>query len=128
MIAITRRTTLKGTLALAATSLAPSVLHAREARPGLFLFDARFAASRQLAEQWRAQGVPVLDSREHDLGLAWRERIPQALAANPRIEGVTLWSDRFICETFGRDHSLAMTVADSALPGADPALRQWVLA
>lgn len=128
MIAISRRTTLKGTLALAATGFAPSVLHAREARPALFLFDARFAASRQLAGEWQALGVPVLDPRDHDLGLAWRDHIPQALSANPRIEGATLWSDRFICETFGRDHALAMTVTGSPLPGTEPALRHWLLA
>lgn len=127
MISSDRRTVLKGTMALAALGAVPFALR-REA-PAIFIYDARFGVSRQLAEQWAARGVPLLDPRAYDLGLAWRDHIPRLLASNPRIEGATLWSDRWVCETFGRSHGLGAQVADLALPGSpEGALRQWSVA
>ena len=127
MIRSDRRSVLKGAAALAAVGVMP--VGPRPGALAIFIYDGRFAASRELAQAWLVRGVPVLDPREHDLGLAWRNHIPGLLREGCRIEGATLWSDRFICESFGKAHGLAPSTHDLALPGpAGLALRQWTLA
>ena len=129
MIASSRRTLLKGSLAAGAAIAFPAALKAaRGNAPGLFVYDARFAASRLMAAEWEARGVPVLDPRSHDLGVAWRQHIPRLLAANGRIEGATLWSDHFVCETFAKDHGLRRSGEGRPLQAEAGALRHWVLA
>ena len=128
MISATRRTVMMGTLGVAAIGAMPVALRARDL-PAIFIYDQRFTASLELADRWRAMGVPVLDPRDHDLGLAWRGHIPDLLRRGSRIEGATLWSDRFVCESFGRTHGLSAMATDFALPGErGGALRQWVIA
>ncbi len=134
MMKSSRRTVIKGSLTFGAAVALPTALPAAlraatPTAPAVFVYDARFAASRQLAALWQARGVAVLDPRDHDLGLAWRDQIPALLATNPQIEGATLWSDRFVCETFARDFGLSPEGADSALEGvAGGSLRHWKLA
>lgn len=123
MIRSDRRSVLKGSLILAALTAAPPPLHARTPVPALIVYDARFAASRELAAHWRALGVPTLDPREYDLGLAWRQRIPDLLEGGGGIEGSTLWSDQFICECIGADHALGLVYAERV-----GSLRRWRLA
>ena len=130
MITPSRRTIIKGSLALGAAAVMPAALRAATGNsPALFIYDVRFAASRDLANEWQARGVTILDPRDHDLGLAWREHIPRLLSANGRIEGATLWSDRFVCETFARDYGLQPEGDTIALTGvAGGSLRHWSLA
>lgn len=129
MIRTNRRALMKGSMALAALGAFPAALRAEGSKPAIFIYDARFAASRELAERWREQGVTVLDPRERDLGLAWRQDIPALLAKGGGIAGATLWSDRFICETFARDFGLAAQPQDAPVPGAGgAALRLWSIA
>ena len=124
-----RRSILKGSLTLAALTAAPAALHARASGPALVVYDMRFESSRKLAAHWRVRGVPALDPREHDLGIAWRDRIPSLLAGGGGIEGATLWSDQFICERFAADYGLRPIAADRALSvDAGGSLRRWRLA
>jgi hypothetical protein len=119
---------MKATMALAALGAFPCGLRARDRAPALFVYDGRFPFSRQFAEQWQMAGVAILDPREHDLGLAWREHIPGLLEGGGRIEGATLWSDRFICETFARERGMTVSPVDvkpSGMPGDE--LRHWAI-
>lgn len=126
MIRSSRRYMMKGTIALATLGAMPGSLRAAGRSPALFIFDARFAASRQLALTWQQEGIAILDPRDHDLGVAWREHIPQLLASGGGMEGATLWSDRFVCETFAKEHGLSASRSHGALPGsAGGALRHW---
>jgi len=128
MIRADRRSVLKSSFALAALSVMPGALQARETAPALMVYDARFAVSRELAAHWLARGVPVLDPRDHDLGIAWRDYIPGLLAKGGGIEGTTLWSDQFICEAHGSDHGLRLLRSGNAVPeAAAGALRTWRL-
>ena len=126
MIRSDRRTLMKGSMALAALGAMPAALRAQGHRPALFIYDARFPASAQLAEEWAGQGVAILDPREHDLGLAWRGHIPRLLVRGGGLAGATMWSDRFICETFARSHGRSQLLHDAPLPGSD--LRHWAIA
>lgn len=129
MISSDRRTVMKGSMALAALGAFPASLRAQGVKPAIFIYDARFAASRELAESWKQQGVAILDPREHDLGNAWRKTIPALLARGGGIAGATMWSDRFICETFAREHGLVAQLQDAPLPGPGGAtLRLWEIA
>ena len=129
MIRSNRRTLIKGSMAMVALGAVPAALRAQGIRPALFIYDARFATSAHLAQEWEGQGVAVLDPREHDLGLAWRGHIPQMLAQGGTLAGATLWSDRFICETFARNHGRSQLLHDAQLPGMnDGALRHWAIA
>ncbi|WP_137679790.1 hypothetical protein [Aurantiacibacter suaedae] len=129
MIRSDRRTLIKGSMAMAALGAMPTALRARGLKPALFIYDARFAASRELAREWAGQGVATLDPREHDLGLAWRGPIPQLLANGGALAGATLWSDRFICESFARDHGRRQLLHDTPLPDTGgAALRHWAVA
>lgn len=130
MIRSDRRSILKGSLTLAALTAAPAALHARPAAPALVVYDMRFENSRRLAAHWRMQGVPAIDPRENDLGIAWRDRIPRLIAGGGGIEGATLWSDQFICERFGADFGLRPVSAEQqGLPlDAGGSLRRWRLA
>ena len=136
MNSTTRRTMLKGGIALGGMAMlgalgdlaAMPVDPARRA-PAIFIFDGRFAASVALADRWARRGVPVLDPRDHDLGLAWRGHIPALLADGRGIEGATWWTDRWLCDPLAGPHGLRPQPGDLALPGpAGEALRQWVLA
>ena len=129
MITSSRRNVMKGAIALSALGVMPATLHARGPAPAVFIYDARFDAARELALAWQRRGVAILDPREHDLGLAWREHIPQLLAKGGGIEGATLWSDRFVCEAFGKEHGLAAQPGEARLPGdATGSLRHWIVA
>lgn len=129
MMTSSRRTMIKGSLALGAAIAMPAALRAAAGSvPALFVYDARFPASLDLASDWQARGVSVLDPRDHDLGLAWREHIPRLLSGNARIEGATLWSDRFVCETFAKEHGLHPSGKERVLEGvAGGSLRHWSL-
>ncbi len=124
---MTRRTLVKGTAALGAMAAVPSVLHARASRTALFVYDVRFLPSRDLGARWQAAGVPVLDPRDEDLGTAWRRRIPDLLAEGGTIAGATLWSDRMICEIFGRERGLVPADLPAA-PDFPAGMSHWSLA
>ncbi|MEN7535636.1 hypothetical protein [Aurantiacibacter flavus] len=129
MIRSDRRTLMKGGMALVALGGMPAALRAQGAKPALLIYDRRFATSLQLAEEWAGQGIAILDPREHDLGLAWQGQIPSLLASGGAIAGATLWSDRFICETFARGHGRTRLLHDVPMPGAGGAdLRHWAIA
>jgi IS5 family transposase len=96
--------------------------------PALFVFDARFARSAALAGSHGATGIALLDPRKVDLGIAWREQIPALLRQGQRIEGLTLWSDRMICEIFARDMGVPFAAEDvSAGEGTATRLQHWWL-
>ena len=133
MTPITRRIMIgqsAAALAVAGSAIVPGALHA--ATPGapaeLFVFDARFARSAMLAGSHRAAGAILLDPRETDLGVAWRETIPSLLSQGRTIEGLTLWSDRMICEIFARDAGATFTSLEiSAGDNAATKLHHWRL-
>jgi hypothetical protein len=118
-----RRTAIKlgGIAALAA--LAPGAALAAETTPHLFVFDARYARSRAAAGHWRDRGVGLLDPRERDLGLAWRDEIPRIIERGGEIAGLTPWSDRLLCEMMGRELGAMLRETASAKP-----LHGWRLA
>lgn len=136
MRSITRRSVITRGAAIAVITcsggaLMPTSLHAAplQAPPSLFVFDARFVRSNMLADHYRAAGASLLDPRETDLGLAWRELIPTLLQQGQRIEGLTLWSDRMISEIFAREAGAAFSALEIA--AGDPAatrLQHWQLA
>ena len=72
----------------------------------VFLYDSRFERSVAMAGSWSRQSAMILDTQACDLGQCWRSRIPDALASGGGIAGITLWSDQYVCEQFGRDHGL----------------------
>ncbi|HSG33100.1 MAG TPA: hypothetical protein VLA37_01090 [Sphingomonadaceae bacterium] len=123
---IDRRSMIKGSIAAGGAVLVPASLAAAESVPALFVYDERFSPSRARAAYWSERGVAVIDSRREDLGVAWRGRIPALISENRRVEGLTLWSDRFICETFGDEHGLRIEI--EAARHDPPALQAWKLA
>lgn len=125
MSGIDRRGLLKGAVAGAALVGMPATLHAMSSSTSLFIYDGRFADARATAAAWEAKGVKTLDGQANDLGHAWRGEIADHLRAGGRIEGMTMWVDSFICETFGRDHG--MKIARERLNSGQQ-LHQWVLA
>jgi hypothetical protein len=135
MTPITRRTLIKCGSATAAMTLAggalmPPALHAAtsDATPALFVFDARFARSTMLAEHYRNAGAALLDPREADLGVAWRDLIPSLLQQGQRIDGLTLWSDRMINEIFAREAGTSFSSLEvSAGDNAATSLQHWRL-
>lgn len=131
MIDVDRRTMLGGTAAAMLLAAKPAFAMAGEKLPALFIYDQRVPASRLAAEQLAARNVPVLDPRERDLGLAWREEIPRIVVrGGVSIAGITMWSDQFICESFGRDHGLTLKVLRALGADANGAngAQEWVLA
>lgn len=133
MTPITRRTLIaRGAAATAVAGFGalPARLSAAapQGTPALFVFDARFARSAALADSHRATGAALLDPREADLGIAWREQIPALLQQGQRIEGLTMWSDKMICEIFARDAGASFTALEiSAGDRADTQLQHWWL-
>lgn len=124
---IDRRGLMKAAFAGAVLVGLPAKLMAKDISPQLFIYDGRFPQALAAAKEWQGRGVAVLDSQAQDLGHAWREAIPKALAHGGGIAGMTLWVDSFVCETFGRDHKLAMNRV--AVGGADGGnLQHWMLA
>lgn len=87
----------------------PLALRAAGPPHGVFVVDRRFAASVAAAVARSERGAVVIDPREEDLGICWRKRIPGLLAQRGHIvEGMTLWSDLFVCQTFARAHGLSL--------------------
>lgn len=125
MIRIDRRTAIRGGVASLAALAIPARLLAAGSRPALYIFDSRMPGAGQLADAWRAQGVPVLDRMEIDLGHAWRGEIAARLRQKGgTIAGMTLWMDSYVCEIFGRD--FGMTLRREAEGPAAP-WQQWEL-
>lgn len=125
MIRIDRRTAIRGGVASLAALAIPARLLAAGSLPALFIFDSRMPGSGQLANAWRAQGVPVLDRMAVDLGHAWRGEIADRLRqGGGAIAGLTLWMDSYICETFGRDFGMTL---EREPAGAAAPWQQWRL-
>lgn len=127
MMPITRRTLIRHGAATAAIAtmagggLAPALAAGTSDKPAaLFVFDARFARSVALARSHRLAGAEVLDPRMADLGIAWRGSIPALLQQGLPVEGLTLWSDRLICEIFAREAGASFHSAPVA-PGSEAA-------
>ena len=130
MTGFDRRTAMKTTIVTGAALSMPRALWAAGHRPGLFVVDRRFAVSAAAALDRDKLGITVIDPREEDLGKAWRGRIPRLLEQNGLVmEGVTLWSDLFICQTFARAHGLELVHPARRVPSASAAgLQYWTLA
>ncbi|MFC3099035.1 hypothetical protein [Alteraurantiacibacter palmitatis] len=126
---LTRRDVLAAGSALAAAATLPGQALAASAKgPALVVFDARFGLSAHLAERRAARGAATLDPRDHDLGLAWRVQLAGLLDAGEHIEGLTLWSDRLVCEILARDAGHAFVASER--PQASPEgamLYHWVI-
>ena len=102
-----------GAGALAVAAVTPGSLQAAGiAGPALFVYDARLPLSQTAARDMAASGAALIDPRESDLGVAWRSRIPEALAAGGSVEGLTLWSDCLISQIFAREQGLSFTLAE----------------
>ena len=117
MTGLSRRGLMKGGAgALAVAAVTPAPLRAAgQAGPALFVFDARLPLSQTAAQDMAAAGAALIDPRESDLGVAWRSRIPEMLAAGGRVEGLTLWSDCLISQIFARELGLVFTLAQVPL-------------
>ena len=124
MSGIDRRGVLKGAVAGAALVGMAGSLGAMSSGVQLFIYDGRFSEARAVAALWKAQGIETLDSQAQDLGHAWRGMIAQKLPRGGPVEGMTMWVDSFICETFGRDLGMKLNRAPSM---ASQHLHQWVL-
>lgn len=114
MTGLSRRGLMKGGAgALAVAAVTPASLRATGiAGPALFVYDARLPLSQTAAHDMAATGAMLIDPREHDLGAAWRLRIPEALAAGGTVEGLTLWSDCLISQIFAREQGYAFTISE----------------
>ena len=125
-----RRSVIKAAVATGTTLCIPGHLRAAARSPGVFVVDRRFAASAAAASDRAAWGALVIDPRREDLGIAWRQRIPQWLEHHDgAIEGVTLWTDLVICQAFARDHRLAFVrPPEPVQPVRAPGLQRWMLA
>ncbi len=134
MTPITRRTLIArgaAATAVAVFGALPATLSAAAPNgiPALFVFDARLSRSIALAHSHRTSGAILLDPRATDLGIAWREQIPALLQQGQRIEGLTMWSDKMICEIFARDAGASFTAMEiSAGDRAGTRLQHWWLA
>jgi hypothetical protein len=130
MTGFDRRTVIATAAMTGAALTVPGALWAGKPRAGVFVVDRRFAASEAVALDRVGLGAIVIDPREEDLGIAWRQRIPQWLERNGRVmEGVTLWSDLFICQTFARSHGLVVVRSPQPVPSAlADELQHWMLA
>lgn len=130
---LTRRAMLAAGSGLTLSSLLPAAASARASasiltRPALVVFDARFGISALLAERQAALGAATLDPRDHDLGPAWRGQMAGLLDAGGRIEGLTLWSDRLVCEILARDSGHPFAASKRPLASPDGALLyHWVI-
>jgi len=124
MSRIDRRRVLKGAVVGAALVGMPASLRAMSTGVQLFIYDGRFSDTRALAALRKAQGIETLDSQAQDLGHAWRGMIAQKLCGGGAVEGMTMWVDSFICETFGRDLGMKL---DRGPLIAKQQLHQWVL-
>ena len=135
MTSITRRimirqSTAAATLSVAGGLLVPTSLQAASPTTpaALFVFDARFVRSAMLADSHHAAGAILLDPRDTDLGIAWRDLIPPLLQQGRMIAGLTLWSDRMICEIFARDAGATFSSVElSAGDKAATRLQHWRL-
>ena len=129
---LTRRRALAAGAAAGVFAAFPVAAMARAGRlPQLFIFDARFAPSRDAARHMASLGVATLDPRVRDLGVAWREDIaPMVAQGNNSLAGMTLWSDRLICETFAREHGLSLEELSGGQGQAElpHGLSHWALA
>ena len=125
-----RRSILKGGAAATAALCLPGELGAAGTRAGVFVVDRRFAVSEAVARDRRERGALVVDPRQEDLGVSWRGRIPEWLGDNEAsVEGVTLWSDFVICQTFARSCGLRLVGAPQpAASAAEQGLHRWLLA
>ena len=125
-----RRSILKAGAVTAAMLWLPGDLRAASWRPGVFVVDRRFRVSQAIARDRSRRGAMIVDPRAEDLGISWRDRIPEWLDRNEAIvEGVTLWSDLIICEVFGR--TLGLRLAGPPQPptaSTDRGLHRWLLA
>ena len=124
---IDRRAMLKGGVAasLVASSWAIPALARPDAR-GIAVFDARLEPSRLFAAGLAARGMATLDPRSRDLGPAWHDELPQVLRSGGTIEGLTMWSDRFVCESFAAQCGHKLRVV-STLGGRDHTLYHWII-
>lgn len=125
MIALDRRTALRGGIATVAGAMLPAPLLAADSRPILFIHDSRMPGAAAIARMWEARGVKVMDRQDIDLGHAWRGPIAAALREQQGpIAGLTLWMDSYICSSFGRDFGLTITRQP---PGTAAPWQQWQL-
>jgi len=86
------------------------------------MFEAAAAAAAEKARQ----GALVIDPRKEDLGLAWRRQIPSFMRGKRAVvEGMTLWSDFIICQTFARDRGLTLLGTGVASNAYADGLQHW---
>jgi hypothetical protein len=122
MTGLSRRGLMKGGAgALAVAAVTPGSLRAAQGdATALFVYDARLPLSQTAAQEREAAGAALLDPRVSDLGVAWRSRIPQAMAQGGGVEGLTLWSDCLISQIFARENGVHFTLSevphDTGLP------------
>ena len=124
MTLIDRRGVMKGAVAGAMLLGAPASLMATPPVPRFFIYDGRFTRAIADARIWTERGVQLIDGRDIDLGQAWRTVLTAGRLQGGTVTGLTLWMDSYICETFGRDHGLAMVRRDTQ---ADSGLQHWIL-
>lgn len=130
MAGLDRRTAILGGMVAGSVFGLPSALRAADLPGRIIIVDRRFAASKAIAGSRAASGALVIDPRETDLGLVWREHLAVPLEHRESVvEGITLWSDLVICETFAREHGLRLASAPRQLGAGQPSgLQHWILA
>jgi len=127
---VDRRTSL-GLIGAGATGLpAAWPAEARQDRPAVVLYDARFGEAAREAAAWAQRGAIAIETRRQDIGNAWRGMIARRLAdGGGAVCGVTLYADQMISAAMGRDHGLRLVHlrSDPARDGGATLFR-WVLA
>lgn len=129
MTGFNRRSLIKATVATGTALCMPGSLSAAAKIPGVFVVDRRFAASTAAALERAALGTMVIDPRQDDLGIAWRNRIPKWLENHGRLmEGVTLWADLVICEAFARENRMTLVRPPQPVHALGaPGLQRWAI-
>lgn len=129
-----RRTSLQA-MALSGLALGANPASAKavlgDTRPvSVVIFDGRYEDCAGFARVHQKPGVLLVDTRQRDIGLAWRDEIAAHLKQYPgRVDGMSLYSDQFVSTLMARDHGLRLTAEDrvAAADSGKPGFFRWTL-
>jgi hypothetical protein len=97
----------------------------------LVFFDGRYPTCAEFARGLEGDGVLAIDTRQRDIGAAWRAEVAGHLAQGAgRIEGLSLYADGFIAAALGRERGLRQIRMVRIEPNRDrrSPLFRWTLA
>jgi hypothetical protein len=94
-------------------------------------YDGRYPGCAAFARQLDVPDVLAIDTRQRDIGAAWRAEVAAHLAQQVgRIEGLSLYADGFIAAALGRERGLRQVRMVRIEPNRDrrSPLFRWTLA